>query len=79
MLREEDVAKQIVCGPEPARYIEELQEYDKAGFANVFIHQIGADQAGFFRFWQRELMPRLEQLATGEKRESARPGELHAS
>jgi coenzyme F420-dependent glucose-6-phosphate dehydrogenase len=79
MLREEDVAQQIVCGPDPAPYIEDLQEYEKAGFNHVFIHQIGADQAGFFRFYERELMPRLEQMAKGNKPGNARAGELHVS
>lgn len=63
MLREEDVAEKIVCGPDPTQYIDQLREYDKAGFPNVFIHQIGSDQGGFFRFCERELMPRLEQMA----------------
>ncbi len=62
MLSEKDVAQDIVCGPDPDRYIEDLKKYEKAGFANVFIHQIGSDQAGFFRFCERELMPRLERM-----------------
>jgi coenzyme F420-dependent glucose-6-phosphate dehydrogenase len=78
-LREEDVAQQIVCGPDPAPYIEHLREYQQAGYANVFIHQIGSDQAGFLRFCERELMPRLEQMSKGGKPESGRPGEIHVS
>lgn len=78
MLKEEDVAQQIVCGPDPAPYIEDLREYEKAGFNNVFIHQIGPDQAGFFRFCERELMPRLGQMKTVEKRET-HAAETHPS
>jgi G6PDH family F420-dependent oxidoreductase len=76
MLREEDVAQQIVCGPDPAPYVEELRDYEKAGFDHVFIHQIGVDQAGFFRFCQHELMPRLEQISGKKSPPNARPGEL---
>jgi coenzyme F420-dependent glucose-6-phosphate dehydrogenase len=75
MVREEDVAQAIVCGPDAAPYIEDLREYQEAGFTNVFIHQIGPDQQGFFRFCERELLPRLEQTSHPEKSRS--PGELH--
>jgi coenzyme F420-dependent glucose-6-phosphate dehydrogenase len=77
MLREEDVAQQVVCGPDPAPYIEDLREYEKAGFTNVFIHQIGPDQAGFFRFCERELMPQLEQMSGAAKSQGA--DEAHPS
>jgi coenzyme F420-dependent glucose-6-phosphate dehydrogenase len=60
MLSEEDVAKQIVCGPDPALYLEDLQQYEQAGFTHVYIHQIGPDQRGFFRFCERELFPRVK-------------------
>jgi G6PDH family F420-dependent oxidoreductase len=76
MLREEDVARQIICGPDPVPYVEELQNYAKAGFDHVFIHQIGSDQTGFFRFCQRELMPRLEQMSEKKNPQGARAGEL---
>ncbi len=79
MLKEEDVAEQIVCGPDPVPYIEDLREYEKAGFTNVFIHQIGPDQSGFFAFCERELLPRLGHTAAGEKPNSARVGGLHPS
>jgi G6PDH family F420-dependent oxidoreductase len=76
MLKEEDIAQEIVCGPDPAEYIEDLRDYEKAGFSNVFIHQIGPDQEGFFRFWERELMPRLEQRSNGETSQSG-SGDAH--
>jgi len=30
-----------------------------AGFTQVYVHQIGPDQEGFFRFYEREVLPRL--------------------
>lgn len=58
MLREEDLAEDLVYGNNVDRYLEKLSKYEQAGFSHVFIHQIGSDQAGFFRFCERELMPR---------------------
>ena len=34
-------------------------EYLDAGFDHIYIHQIGRDQEGFFRFWREQLGPRL--------------------
>lgn len=58
MVREEDLAEDLVCGNRVEVYLERLRKYREAGFSHVFIHQIGPDQAGFFRFCERELLPR---------------------
>jgi G6PDH family F420-dependent oxidoreductase len=79
MLSEDDVAEAIVCGPDADRYLEDLRQYEDAGFTNVFIHQIGPDQAGFFRFFERELMPRLQQTAPEKRREQAARGQAHSA
>jgi coenzyme F420-dependent glucose-6-phosphate dehydrogenase len=79
MLKEEDIAQEIVCGPDPARYIDDLKEYEEAGFTNVFIHQIGPDQAGFFRFCERELIPRLETISGKDKARTGPATEMHPS
>lgn len=55
LVREEDVAKAVVCGPDVQRYVEKLREYMDAGIDHIWIHQIGPDQEGFFRFWEQEL------------------------
>lgn len=59
---EDDVAKKVVCGPDPEAYVSRIQEYEKAGFDHVYLHQVGPNQEGFFRFYQRELQPRLAGL-----------------
>jgi coenzyme F420-dependent glucose-6-phosphate dehydrogenase len=57
------IAKEVVCGPDPARHVSEIRRYADAGFDHVCVHQIGPDQEGFIRFYQREVIPRLgEQL-----------------
>ena len=55
----EQIGESIPCGPNPERYVESIREYADAGITHIYIHQIGPDQEGFFRFWQDELRPRL--------------------
>lgn len=47
------------CGPDPDRYVEAFRPFADAGFDEVAITQIGTDQEGFFRFYERELRDRL--------------------
>lgn len=60
MVREEDVAKEIVCGPDAGKHLEMIQKYIDAGYDHVYVHQVGADQEGFFRFYEREVLPRFK-------------------
>jgi G6PDH family F420-dependent oxidoreductase len=59
MIREEDVAESIVCGPDPERHREKIQQALDAGYSHVYVHQVGPDQEGFFRFYQREILPKF--------------------
>lgn len=59
MVTKEDVAEAIICGPDPEPYVEKLQKYLDAGYDHLYIHQVGPDQAGFFRFYERELRGHL--------------------
>ena len=63
-MREDDVAKVIVCGPDARRHIELIRKYEDAGFDHVYVHQVGPDQSGFFRFYREEVLPALR----GERR-----------
>jgi hypothetical protein len=58
-LREEDTAEAIVCGPDPDRHVEKIQAFVDAGFDHVYVHQVGPDQLGFFRFFEEEVLRRL--------------------
>jgi len=55
----DDVAAKVAMGPDPERYLEQIKAFVDAGFDNVYLHQIGPDQDGFFDFCKRELLPRL--------------------
>ena len=58
-LREEDVVEMIVCGTDPEAHSAKVQEYAKAGYDHIYVQQVGTDFDGFFRFYEREVMPRL--------------------
>ena len=55
----EALAERIPVGPDPTRFVDAIREMSDAGVGNVYIHQVGPDQAGFLDFWQRELVPLL--------------------
>jgi coenzyme F420-dependent glucose-6-phosphate dehydrogenase len=60
LVRKEDLKQVFVLGPDPKKHLEKIQEMLDAGFGQVYIHQVGPDQAGFFNFYQREVLPRLK-------------------
>ncbi|MDP8911124.1 MAG: LLM class F420-dependent oxidoreductase, partial [Actinomycetota bacterium] len=60
----EEIGESMPCGPDPERYVEQVQAYAEAGFDHIYFHQIGPDQEGFFRFWERQLRPRVERVRT---------------
>jgi coenzyme F420-dependent glucose-6-phosphate dehydrogenase len=59
VIGEEDVAASVVCGPDPERHLAAIREYVDAGYDHVYVHQVGSDQEGFFRFYERDVLPRL--------------------
>ncbi len=59
LVSEEMIADMIPCGPDPQGYVEAIERYRAAGFDELFVNQIGKDQAGFLRFFTTEVMPRL--------------------
>jgi G6PDH family F420-dependent oxidoreductase len=60
LVTEEAVAESVVCGPDPEAHLTAIRKFLDAGYDHVCIHQVGPDQAGFFRFYQREVLPALE-------------------
>ncbi len=56
---EEIVAQAMVCGPDPDRHLAALQEFERAGYSQVFVHQVGLDQEGFFDFYRQKVLPKL--------------------
>jgi G6PDH family F420-dependent oxidoreductase len=51
------MAKKVVLGPDPERHVAAIARFAAAGFTTVHVHQIGPDQQGFLRFYEREILP----------------------
>jgi G6PDH family F420-dependent oxidoreductase len=57
---EDQIAELVPCGPDPEVHLQGIRKFLDAGYERVAVVQAGPDQAGFLRFWERELAPRLE-------------------
>jgi G6PDH family F420-dependent oxidoreductase len=57
MVEPDDVDEVVACGPDPERHLEMIRRFEDAGYTQVYVHQIGPDQEGFFRFYEREILP----------------------
>ena len=60
LVTEDQVAANVVCGVDVERHLEAIAAFAAAGFDRVYVHQVGPDQAAFFRFYRDEIVPRLE-------------------
>jgi len=54
------IAEKVVCGPDPEKYLKQIDVYKEAGFTHVYLHQIGHDQEEFFQFAKQELLPKFQ-------------------
>jgi G6PDH family F420-dependent oxidoreductase len=58
-LEPEQVAENVVCGPDPGEHRRAIDEFEQAGFDHVYVHQVGRDQESFLAFYEREILPAL--------------------
>jgi len=74
---EDDVAERVLCSPDPARHVAKIREFVDAGFTHVYVHQVGPDQEGFLRFYEREVLPRFRpsRPSAGDGHEASAPSE----
>ena len=54
------VPEDTILGPNPNSYLKAIRSLEENGFDHIYLHQIGPDQEGFFKFFKSELMPLLE-------------------
>jgi G6PDH family F420-dependent oxidoreductase len=59
LVTEDLVAEAVPCGPDPERHLAAIRAFADAGYDEVYVQQIGPDQAGFIRFFEEEVRPRL--------------------
>jgi coenzyme F420-dependent glucose-6-phosphate dehydrogenase len=62
LVTEDQVAEAITCGPDADAHVQAIREYAEAGYDHVCVHQVGPDQEGFLRFYEREVLPRVGSL-----------------
>jgi len=59
LVTEEMVAEKVTCGTDPEEHVAAVREYVDAGFDEVYIAQMGPDQEGMIRFYEKEVLARL--------------------
>jgi len=57
---EPTIPEDTVLGPNPTSYLKAIQTLQENGYDHIYLHQIGPDQEGFFKFFKNELIPLLE-------------------
>jgi G6PDH family F420-dependent oxidoreductase len=59
-VREEDVTRQMPCGPDVGRHVGGIRDFEAAGFTHVALVQVGADSQEEFISWAAtDLLPAL--------------------
>ncbi len=74
LVRDDDIAREVVCSADPERHLAKIREFVAAGFDHVYVHQVGAEQEGFFRFYEREVLPRVSERVPGARQPARRAG-----
>lgn len=57
MVTKEQASKDMPLGPHAQEHIDAIQKYFDAGYDQVYIHQVGHEQEGFFEFYAKEVLP----------------------
>ena len=59
LVTEEMVGEAVPCGPDLDRHVEKIKEYERAGFDELNVNQIGPEQDAFFEAYREEVLPRV--------------------
>jgi coenzyme F420-dependent glucose-6-phosphate dehydrogenase len=62
LVGEEEIGAEVVCGPDPERYLAAIAEFAEAGYDHVYLHQVGPDQEGFLEQWDAVLKAELRRI-----------------
>jgi len=68
LVTEDKIKESIICGPDAQPVLDAIREYEEAGYTHVYLHQVGPDQEGFFRFAERELIGQSKMDAAASNR-----------
>jgi coenzyme F420-dependent glucose-6-phosphate dehydrogenase len=64
-VRPEDLAESVPCGPDPETHVRAIEEFARAGYDHVWVHQIGPDQDAFLRLYEEDVIPAVTAVAAG--------------
>ena len=64
LLTEDQVAERVVCGPDPDRHRDAIDQYLAAGYDHVYVHQVGPDQEAFLEFYAQDVLAAYEASPT---------------
>ncbi|HEX2141273.1 MAG TPA: TIGR03557 family F420-dependent LLM class oxidoreductase [Candidatus Limnocylindria bacterium] len=59
LVTRDQLAQSVLCGPDADEHLQRIGQFTEAGFDHVYVHQVGPDQEGFFRFYADQVLPRL--------------------
>jgi coenzyme F420-dependent glucose-6-phosphate dehydrogenase len=68
IVRRDDLAEQVTCGPDVGAIVEQAAAAIEAGVDHLYFHQVGDDQEGFCSVWETELR---DALAAGSSTSSS--------
>ena len=54
------IVEAVALGPDPKQHLDLIASFAKAGFNQILVHQIGPDQDGFLRFYDKEVMSAVQ-------------------
>jgi coenzyme F420-dependent glucose-6-phosphate dehydrogenase len=56
-ITEDSIAEFVLCSPDAEKHVKKIRDAAKAGADHIYVHQVGKDQEGFFRFYEKEVLP----------------------
>lgn len=62
IVTEDMLREQVPCGPDAGKVLDQIRQYAEAGIDHIYLHQIGPDQEGFFRFAEDEILSQAREL-----------------
>jgi len=54
-----EIPPEIPLGPDMDKHLKMFQKVSRLGFDHLYIHQIGPEQEGFFKFYEKQIIPEL--------------------
>ena len=63
LVSEEDATSDVPCGDDVDEHLAAIAEYEKAGFDELYVNQIGPEQDAFFDAYAQHILPRYLQVA----------------